>query len=150
VSVVRTSEAMMVLILTFLNRHDDITYQSIAKAFGLPLVRHKETFERMKKLSKPNPKQPNFKWDEDSPALQAKLRMVDLPIDESKDINDQVIFPQDNLWVPVSVVNGNVHILPGVPRLCKSALTKMVHAGHSGSTQSRMATNTMRNSRGPP
>ncbi|KAI0431023.1 molybdopterin binding domain-containing protein [Xylaria sp. FL1042] len=102
--------------------HDDITYQSIAKAFGLPLKLHAEAYERMKKLSKPNKLQPDFSWDVDSPAKTARLRMVELPIDESRDLKVQALFPRDELWVPVSVVNGNVHILPGVPRLFESLL----------------------------
>ncbi|KAJ0325079.1 hypothetical protein COL5a_007586 [Colletotrichum fioriniae] len=100
--------------------HDDITYQSIAKAFDLPLVLNQEAFEKMKKLSKPHPGQPNFDWDVDSPALQAKLRMVILPTDEKRDPKKQFVFPHEDLWVPVNVVNGNIHILPGVPRLCRS------------------------------
>lgn len=99
--------------------HDDITYQSIAKAFELPLVLHPEAFERMKRISKPHPSQSKFSWDEDTPARKARLRMVELPIDESRDIKNQVLFPKEELWVPVSVVNGNVHILPGIPRLCQ-------------------------------
>ncbi|KAL7921102.1 MoaB/Mog domain-containing protein [Trichoderma austrokoningii] len=102
--------------------HDDITYPSIAKAFGLPLKLHQETFDKMKKLSKPNPKQPNFDWNVDSPALRARLRMVELPTDESRDVGEQVIFPQEDLWVPVAVVNRNVHILPGVPLLFQKLL----------------------------
>lgn len=102
--------------------HDDITYPSIAKAFGLPLKLHQETFEKMKKLSKPNPKQPNFDWNVDSPALRARLRMVELPTDESRDLGEQVIFPHEDLWVPVAVVNRNVHILPGVPLLFQKLL----------------------------
>jgi molybdopterin-biosynthesis enzyme MoeA-like protein len=98
--------------------HDDITYQSIARAFNIPLVLHQPALERMKRLSKPHPSQPNFNWDVDSAALRAKLRMVELPIDNARDIEKQVIFPREDFWVPVSVVNGNVHILPGVPRLC--------------------------------
>jgi molybdopterin-biosynthesis enzyme MoeA-like protein len=97
--------------------HDDITYQSIAKAFDLPLILHEEAYARMKKLSKPHPSQPNFSWDEDSPALKAKKRMIELPLDTSKDMNEQVLFLSDDLWVPLAVVNGNIHILPGVPRL---------------------------------
>lgn len=99
--------------------HDDITYSSIAKAFGLPLVVHQETFARMKKLSKPHPGQPNFSWDEDSPALRARLRMAELPTDPSRPLGEQCIAPCDELWVPVAVVHGNIHILPGVPSLCK-------------------------------
>jgi len=40
--------------------HDDITYQSIAKAFGLPLKLHDESYEKMKKFSKPHPSQPKI------------------------------------------------------------------------------------------
>ena len=95
--------------------HDDITYQSIAKAFGLPLKLHEESYKRMKKFSKPHPSQPNFSWDEDSPARKAKLRMIELPIDESRDDKSQVIFSVEDLWVPVACVNGNVHICKNVP-----------------------------------
>ncbi|KAI0408968.1 molybdopterin binding domain-containing protein [Xylaria palmicola] len=102
--------------------HDDITYQSIAKAFKLPLKLHADAYERMKRLSKPNKLQPDFSWDVESPAKTARLRMVELPIDESRDLGKQVLFPRDDLWVPVSVVNGNVHILPGVPRLFEGLL----------------------------
>jgi molybdopterin-biosynthesis enzyme MoeA-like protein len=43
--------------------------------------------------------------------------MIELPLDESKDLSEQVKFVSDDLWVPLAIVNGNVHILPGVPRL---------------------------------
>jgi hypothetical protein len=73
----------------------------------------------MKKISKPHPGQPDFSWDVDSPARRAKLRMIELPTDVNRDLSKQFIFPCEELWVPVAVVNGNVHILPGVPLLCK-------------------------------
>lgn len=76
----------------------------------------------MKALSKPHHSQPNFSYDVPSPALDAKLRMVRLPIDESRDISSQVLMVDESLWVPISVVNGNVHILPGVPRLFQQLL----------------------------
>jgi molybdenum cofactor synthesis domain-containing protein len=103
--------------------HDDITYQSIANAFSLPLVLHEDTFSRMKRLSKPHPNQPNFDWEKPSPALEAKKRMVILPWDEKLSSEQQVVFTAEDLWVPVAVVNGNVHILPGVPRLFERMLT---------------------------
>jgi molybdopterin-biosynthesis enzyme MoeA-like protein len=106
-------------------RHDDITYQSIAKAFGLKLKLHEKSFEKMKRISKPHKSQPNFSWDEQSPALTAKLRMVQLPIDEGKPDEEQVLFVNENLWVPIAVVNGNVHILPGVPSLFEALLDGM-------------------------
>ncbi|KAL2691841.1 hypothetical protein Neosp_002233 [[Neocosmospora] mangrovei] len=102
--------------------HDDITYQSIAKAFGLPLKLHQETFEKMKLLSKAHPNQPNFDWNVDSPARKAKLRMAELPTDESRDLKKQALFPHEDMWVPVAVVNGNVHILPGIPKLFQKLL----------------------------
>ena len=105
--------------------HDDITYQSIAKAFDLELVLHESTMEKMKALSRPHKSQPNFKWDEPSPALTAKMRMAQLPWDSNKPEDEQVLFVNPDLWVPISVVNGNIHILPGVPRLFEALLTGM-------------------------
>jgi molybdopterin-biosynthesis enzyme MoeA-like protein len=102
--------------------HDDITYQSIAKAFGLQLKLHDAAFQRMKQLSKPHKSQPDFSWDVPSAALTAKKRMVELPIDDNITDEDQVLFVSEGLWVPVSVVNGNIHILPGVPRLFEAMM----------------------------
>jgi len=48
--------------------------------------------------------------------------MAQLPIDEGRDEGEQVLFVKEDLWVPVSVVNGNIHILPGVPRLFEALL----------------------------
>lgn len=103
--------------------HDDITYQSIARAFELPLVLHAAGLEKMKALSKPRPGQENFSWDVDSPARTAKLRMMQLPYDEARPDAEQVVFPAEDLWVPINVVNGNIHILPGIPRLFEKMLT---------------------------
>ena len=76
----------------------------------------------MKALSKPHPSQPNFSYDVPSPALEAKKRMIRLPIDASREDKDQILFVDESLWVPISVVNGNIHILPGVPRLFEKLL----------------------------
>ncbi|KIX08641.1 uncharacterized protein Z518_03298 [Rhinocladiella mackenziei CBS 650.93] len=105
--------------------HDDITYQSIAKAFGLPLQLHKTTVAKMRKFSRPHKSQPNFSWDTPSPALTAKLRMAHLPTDPDIPDEDQVLFVKEDLWVPISVVNGNIHILPGVPRIFETLLEGM-------------------------
>ncbi len=64
----------------------------------------------MKRISKPHKSQPNFSWDTPSAALTAKLRMVELPIDETKSDEDQVLFVNEDLWVPISVVNGNERV----------------------------------------
>lgn len=79
----------------------------------------------MKRLSKPRKSQPNFSWDVPSPALTAKLRMAQLPWDPKKSEEEQVLFVKEDLWVPISVVNGNIHILPGVPRLFEGLLEGM-------------------------
>jgi molybdopterin-biosynthesis enzyme MoeA-like protein len=76
----------------------------------------------MKGLSRPHPSQPQFNWDEESPAKTAKLRMVELPTDEARDLKSQAIFPVNDLWVPVACINGNVHVLPGIPRLFERLL----------------------------
>jgi molybdopterin-biosynthesis enzyme MoeA-like protein len=104
------------------NSHDDITYESIAKAFGLHLRLHRPAFERMRTLSRPHPMQPHFDWDTPSPGLTAKLRMVELPYDSRVAEEAQAIFVADDMWVPIAIVNGNVHVLPGVPRLFERLL----------------------------
>lgn len=119
------------ILTTYHTSHDDITYKSIAKAFDLPLVLHKEAYTLMKQLSKTKPDQPPFNWDEDTPARRAKLRMVELPTDTSRPLEEQFLFPCKDLWVPIAVVNGNVHVLPGIPRLCKRLLVPgVVVAGY--------------------
>jgi len=102
--------------------HDDITYQSIAAAFSLPLTLHEPAWARMRRLARLHKSQPNFDWDADTPARRAKMRMAQLPIDAGRDVDKQVIFTQADLWVPVACVNGNVHVLPGVPRLFERLL----------------------------
>lgn len=77
----------------------------------------------MKRLARPSQAQAEFDWETPSPSLTAKLRMVMLPADESRDFKDQYLFTADDLWVPISVVNGNVYILPGVPRLFERLIT---------------------------
>ncbi|KFZ07555.1 hypothetical protein V501_06354 [Pseudogymnoascus sp. VKM F-4519 (FW-2642)] len=106
--------------------HDDITYSSLATAFGVPLVLHEVAYARMRRLAKPHKSQPNFDWTVDSEARRAKERMVLLPLagdgGEGKEWKDQVLFPVEELWVPVVCVGGNVHVLPGVPRLFEKLL----------------------------
>jgi molybdopterin-biosynthesis enzyme MoeA-like protein len=79
----------------------------------------------MKRLSKPHPMQPNFDWETPSPGLNAKLRMVELPFDPKVPAESQAVFVADDMWVPIAVVNGNVHILPGVPRLFERLLENL-------------------------
>lgn len=88
--------------------HDDITYPSIAKAFDNELTYHDETLERMKKLSvRP------INWDvpADDPELVARKRMALFPTPS------EIVYPSEKLWVPIVIAGGNVHILPGIPRL---------------------------------
>lgn len=83
---------------------------------------HEAAYDRMKRLSKPHKSQPDFDWNVDSAARTAKRRMVELPIDDKIADEDQVLFVSEALWVPVSCVHGNIHILPGVPRLFEAML----------------------------
>lgn len=76
-------------------------------------------------IARPRPNQPEIDWDVDSPALRARLRMVELPTDPAIAPEKQFIFPREDLWVPVCCVNGNVHILPGVPRLFEMLLDNL-------------------------
>lgn len=93
--------------------HDDITYPSLAAAFSSPLALHSETADRMRAITSKRPNSPTFDWDSPSAALTAKLRMATLPSGPGT----KAVFVSDYLWVPIAVVNYNVHVLPGIPRL---------------------------------
>ncbi|KAK9729670.1 hypothetical protein K7432_000077 [Basidiobolus ranarum] len=90
--------------------HDDITYSSIATAFGDRVEYHEATLQRMVRIS------PQLELTE------ARKRMALLPS------QSQVFFPSDDFWVPLAVVNKNVHILPGVPRIFQQLLND--HRSH--------------------
>lgn len=51
--------------------------------------------------------------------------MVELPWDSHLSEPQQALFVADDMWVPISIVNGNIHILPGVPRLFEGLLTHL-------------------------
>lgn len=94
--------------------HDDITYQSIAKAFQLPLELDTETQQRMDLIRESNGEQ---KLSGD--ALKAQQRMCIFPVPNSKH------YISDDLWTPIVQVQ-NVHILPGIPKLFEMMLKFLV------------------------
>jgi molybdopterin-biosynthesis enzyme MoeA-like protein len=51
--------------------------------------------------------------------------MARLPTDPNIPDEEQVLFVKEDLWVPISVVNRNIHILPGVPRLFEALMDGM-------------------------
>ncbi|GAA99926.1 uncharacterized protein L969DRAFT_93417 [Mixia osmundae IAM 14324] len=87
--------------------HDDITYDSMAKAFGVELKYHDETIHRMYEMGKK--RYAEQKQTEEQ--MQARKRMALLPNPA------EVLFVQPDLWVPIVRLGGKLCILPGVPRL---------------------------------
>jgi molybdopterin-biosynthesis enzyme MoeA-like protein len=90
---------------------DDITYSSIAHAFGLELKLDQDTCQSMVEIAS--------KRIEGWSLTEARKRMVIFPHPA------EIIRTRDDMWVPVIVVNGNVHILPGIPRLFESLLDSL-------------------------
>ncbi|HYE75350.1 MAG TPA: molybdopterin-binding protein [Blastocatellia bacterium] len=76
--------------------HDDVTIVGIAQAFDVPIVRHPELEERLRKY-----------FGDD--VNESRLRMADVPK------GAELIQAEDLKW-PVLVVR-NVYVLPGVPDL---------------------------------
>ncbi|SGY66115.1 BQ5605_C004g02626 [Microbotryum silenes-dioicae] len=98
--------------------HDDITYESIAKAFDTTLQYDEETKTRMVSLSKRR-----YNIDEQTEEQKiARNRMALFPVPTSK-TSVEVLFVDKELWVPVVRVAGRVCILPGVPMLFERLLT---------------------------
>ncbi|CAG8675425.1 11296_t:CDS:2, partial [Cetraspora pellucida] len=96
--------------------HDDITYSSIAHAFNLPLNYHQPTMDRMAEFVKNTPQMKVFR-NETKKAIEARKRMVLFPQPSL------VIYPKEEFWVPIVIVNNNVHILPGIPSLFRGLLS---------------------------
>lgn len=86
--------------------HDDITYESIAKTFKLPVKLDTELQSRMRKLSDPESRL-------DNQALDAFYRMATIP--SGPQVKNYYI--DDELWVPICSVDHKVYILPGIPQL---------------------------------
>ncbi|KAG6617524.1 FAD synthase [Phytophthora cinnamomi] len=86
--------------------HDDITYESIAKAFGLGVALHEPTMTAMTKSLEE--KFPTFKMN------VGVKRMAVLP-EGCKTLHGSG-------WTPIAVVE-NVYILPGIPSMVKDMLT---------------------------
>ncbi|GAA5836209.1 hypothetical protein JCM11251_007394 [Rhodosporidiobolus azoricus] len=97
--------------------HDDITYQSIAKAFDTTLEYHEETKHRMWEMGKHR----YSLTQQTEEQKTARLRMALFPKD-----NAEVLFVQEDLWVPVVRVAGKVCILPGVPRLFERLIEGLI------------------------
>lgn len=92
---------------------DDITYASLAKAFGnVPLTHDQETIRRMQ-VSAAQRLGSEHVPDE---VTRARHRMALFPH------GAEVIYPTREYWVPVVRVNGNVCVLPGVPRIFEGLL----------------------------
>ncbi|ORZ37790.1 MoaB/Mog domain-containing protein [Catenaria anguillulae PL171] len=114
--------------------HDDITYPAFAKAFDDTLVLHEETLRLMASVSPHMVSRRALVQGEtvdratstlvDGHVVSttlARLRMAQLPS------RSRVVFTP-GLWVPLCIVNNNVHILPGVPRLFRAMLNHYLPA----------------------
>lgn len=92
---------------------DDITYEALAKAFGNVALEHdQETIRRMQVGTARRLGTTNVPDD----VVRARERMALFPK------GAEVIFPTREYWVPVVRVNGNVCVLPGVPRIFEGLL----------------------------
>lgn len=96
--------------------HDDITYDSIAKAFQLDVSLHQETVDKMLTLRKESAPVLNKE------AQEAQFRMATLP----QGSNVEYVYLNEELWVPVVGINKQIFILPGVPQLFEALLTGLV------------------------
>ncbi|KAJ2463406.1 hypothetical protein GGI02_005245, partial [Coemansia sp. RSA 2322] len=95
--------------------HDDITYSAVAQAFGSKIAYHADTLARMRRImasrgatTMPDPY--------GTPEQVATARMALFPADAT------VVYPCSDYWVPVVCAAGNVHMLPGIPKLFEDLL----------------------------
>ncbi|KAL1731509.1 MoaB/Mog domain-containing protein [Schizophyllum commune] len=92
--------------------HDDITYSSLAKAFGQTLQHHPETMRRMDAINAF--RKTNLHTSPEQ--REAYLRMALFPSEA------EVIFVRPEIWVPVVRLAGRLYVLPGIPALFQKML----------------------------
>ncbi|EMD37040.1 hypothetical protein CERSUDRAFT_84059 [Gelatoporia subvermispora B] len=92
--------------------HDDITYQSLAKAFNQPLAHHAETLSRMTEMVKHRADIANQTGEQRT----ARERMALFPA------NAEALFIASDVWVPVVRLEGKLCVFPGIPRLFQRML----------------------------
>jgi len=91
--------------------HDDVTYEGVARGFGLDVSYQQAVLEKMAEHTRARG------WGEPN---EARRRMALMPD------GCTLIETEDKLWVPVCRVQ-NVHILPGVPQLFAHLLDGIAH-----------------------
>jgi len=92
--------------------HDDITSESVAKAFGVPLLRDPRAVELLKKVIKPE----NLN--------EARLRMANIPEGGILIDNPVSAAPGFNI--------GNVYVMAGVPRIMQAMFDGIKHGLKGG------------------
>jgi molybdenum cofactor synthesis domain-containing protein len=93
--------------------HDDITSESVAKAFGVPLLRDPRAVALLKTVIKPE----NLN--------EARLRMANIPEGASLIDNPVSAAPGFNI--------GNVYVMAGVPRIMQAMFDGIKHTLKGGS-----------------
>ncbi len=95
--------------------HDDLSYESIAKAFNLPLEFDKPTYERAKRLNPECiPSKSNAElWD-------SFRRMLELPYAEDR---TKILYSPTS-WTPIVTIDAKLAILPGVPNFFEDLLAE--------------------------
>lgn len=92
--------------------HDDITSESVAKAFGVPLLRDPRAVELLKKVIKPE----NLN--------EARLRMANIP--EGASLIDNPVSAAPGFII------GNVYVMAGVPRIMQAMFDGIKHSLKGG------------------
>lgn len=95
--------------------HDDITYDAIAEAFGVPCTLDTETVDRMRSI------RGDYLDLLSEPQLKSFYRMATLP-QLSSSVSVLKLYTASSLWVPIVGILDQVYILPGVPELFKKLL----------------------------
>ncbi|KAI8052150.1 MoaB/Mog domain-containing protein [Syncephalis plumigaleata] len=95
--------------------HDDITYESIATAFNLPMALHEPTWKRMR-ANHPRLTGDGTMTEAD---LNRRQRMAWQPSGPNVTVYSA---SEPNLWTPVVVINEQIYIMPGVPILFRRLL----------------------------
>ncbi|KAI9319754.1 MoaB/Mog domain-containing protein [Dichotomocladium elegans] len=97
--------------------HDDVSYQAIASAYGLELRVDADTYQRVQMMMMAAARK---HWDDGCEKGGSYERLAMLPWPA------ELLRPRAEMMIPVVVVNRNIYMLPGVPKLFET-LVELLH-----------------------
>jgi len=90
------------------SKHETKIYETVADLYNIELNHHQPTLSRMEEVNR-------FLSRSTSPEmLEARKKLAFFPV------GSRVVYPCQHQWIPIVIVNNQIHIMPGTPEIFHS------------------------------